>query len=82
MFQREPYWMKDNAKEDHYIYEIQVQTGPMLSHGTTSKVQFILNGDDGETQIRWTFCAVWKSDFADPDYESSLWVLFATKWKA
>jgi len=44
--------MKDNAKEDHYIYEILVQTGPMLSHGTTSKIQFILNGDDGETQIR------------------------------
>jgi hypothetical protein len=44
--------MKDNLKEDHYIYEILVQTGPMLSHGTTSKIQFLLNGDDGETQIR------------------------------
>ena len=44
--------MKDNVKEDHYFYEILVQTGPMLSHGTTSKVQFILSGDDGETQIR------------------------------
>jgi hypothetical protein len=44
--------MKDNAKEDHYIYEILVQTGPMLSHGTTSRIQFILNGDEAETQIR------------------------------
>ena len=38
--------------EDHYLYEVLVQTGPMLSHGTESKVQFILTGEEGETQIR------------------------------
>lgn len=47
-----PHWMSDNLVEDHYLYEIQVQTGPMLSHGTESKVQFILTGEEGETQIR------------------------------
>ena len=30
--------MKDNLAEDTYMYEIIVQTGPMLSHGTESKV--------------------------------------------
>ena len=44
--------MKDNLVEDHYFYEIIVQTGPMLSHGTESKVQFILTGEENETQIR------------------------------
>ena len=44
--------MADNLLEDHYLYEVLVQTGPMLSHGTESKVQFILTGEEGETQIR------------------------------
>ena len=44
--------MSDNLPEDHYFYEIIVQTGPMLSHGTESKVQLILTGEDNETQIR------------------------------
>ena len=44
--------MNDNVPQDHYIYEILVQTGPMLSHGTESKVQFILTGEEDETQIR------------------------------
>ena len=44
--------MKDNLPEDHYFYEIIVQTGPMLSHGTESKVQFIVTGEENETQIR------------------------------
>ena len=30
--------MKDNLAADTYMYEIIVQTGPMLSHGTESKV--------------------------------------------
>ena len=47
-----PHWMSDNLVEDHYLYEVLVQTGPMLSHGTESKVQFILTGEEGETQIR------------------------------
>ena len=44
--------MADNLAEDHYFYEVLVQTGPMLSHGTESKVQFILTGEENETQIR------------------------------
>ena len=44
--------MKDNLPEDHYFYEIIVQTGPMLSHGTKSKVQMILTGEDNWTQTR------------------------------
>ena len=31
--------MSDNSPEDTYIYEVLVQTGPMLSHGTESKVR-------------------------------------------
>ena len=49
---QEPHWMSDNLPEDLYLYEIIVQTGPMLSHGTESKVQFVLTGEDNETQIR------------------------------
>ena len=52
MFQLKPHWMKDNHVNDLYFYEIIVQTGPMLSHGTTSKVQFILTGEDDETDVR------------------------------
>ena len=44
--------MADNEPNDVYFYEILVQTGPMLSHGTNSKVQFILTGEDHETQVR------------------------------
>jgi len=47
-----PHWMKDNAEEDHYFYEVVVQTGPMMSHGTHSKVQMVLTGEDNATQIR------------------------------
>ena len=47
-----PHFMKDNLPEDHYFYEVVVQTGPMLSHGTESKVQFILTGEDNATQVR------------------------------
>ena len=49
---QEPHFMSDNLPEDLYLYEIIVQTGPMLSHGTESKVQFVLTGEDNETQIR------------------------------
>ena len=50
--EQKPHWMKDNLKEDHYFYEVLVQTGPMLSHGTESKVQMILTGEDNATQVR------------------------------
>ena len=47
-----PHWMKDNQPENLYMYEIVVQTGPMLSHGTTSKVQLTIGGDDSDTGVR------------------------------
>ena len=45
-------FMKDNDKKDTYFYEILVETGPLESHSTTSKVEFILTGDDDETDVR------------------------------
>ena len=30
VFKQKPHWMKDNSPEDSYMYEIQVQTGPMM----------------------------------------------------
>ena len=44
--------MKDNHPEDTYLYEVLVETGPLSSHATTSKVEFILSGDCDETDIR------------------------------
>ena len=44
--QQKPHWIADNLAEDHYFYEVIVQTGPMLSHDTESIVQFILTGED------------------------------------
>ena len=44
--------MVDNRPQDTYFYEIIVETGPLNSHATTSKVEFILSGEDDETEIR------------------------------
>lgn len=57
--------MGDNEPSDVYLYEVLVQTGPLLrctqpmyrcnnlylSHGTNSKVQFILTGEDETTKV-------------------------------
>ena len=51
-------FMKDNHPEDTYMYEVMVETGPLVSHSTTAKVEFILTGEDDETDVR---C------FSDPD---------------
>ena len=50
--------LADNHPDDKYLYEIVVETGPMLSHATTSKVNFVLTGDEEETDVRL---------FNDPD---------------
>ena len=65
--EQKPHWVKDNLVEDHYFYEVPsripsktittspqvvVQTGNMLSHGTESKVQMILTGEENATQVR------------------------------
>ena len=44
--------MKDNNPADKYMYEILVETGPLSSHSTSSRVEFILTGEDKESTIR------------------------------
>ena len=41
--------MADNNPKNKYMYEILIETGPMASHATTSKIQFILTGEKGDT---------------------------------
>ena len=50
--------MNDNHPDDLYFYEVQVETGPLGSHGTTSKIYFQLDGQEDDTGTR---C------FYDPD---------------
>ncbi|XP_070581220.1 polycystin family receptor for egg jelly-like isoform X2 [Ptychodera flava] len=42
----------DNDPNDKYLYEIIVLTGRRKNAGTNSKVNFILSGDDDETEVR------------------------------
>ena len=44
--------MEDNNKKNKYMYEILVETGPLSSHATTSKIQFILTGEKGDSGVR------------------------------
>ena len=44
--------MADNHPDDKYFYEVVVETGPMASHATTSNINFILSGEDEETDVR------------------------------
>lgn len=44
--------MEDNKSSNTYMYEILVETGPMSNHATTSKIQFILTGEKGNTGVR------------------------------
>lgn len=52
--------LADNYPEDNYLYEIEVETGPLASHGTTSNIYFLLDGDKDDTGAR---C------FTDPNRE-------------
>ena len=36
----------------HWLFQVVVQTGNMLSHGTESKVEMILTGEENATQVR------------------------------
>ena len=45
-------FMADNHPDDKYLYEIVVETGPMATHATSSKINFILSGEDEETDVR------------------------------
>ncbi|GFR32582.1 polycystic kidney disease protein 1-like 2 [Trichonephila clavata] len=44
--------LPDNDMQDKYFYEILVQTGYQFNAGTKSKVNFIISGEDDETDVR------------------------------
>lgn len=44
--------LPDNISKDKYLYEIQVFTGDRDAAATDSRVNFILSGDDDETDVR------------------------------
>ncbi|GFU56003.1 polycystic kidney disease protein 1-like 2 [Trichonephila clavipes] len=44
--------LPDNDMQDKYFYEILVQTGYQFHAGTKSKVNFIISGEDDETDVR------------------------------
>jgi len=44
--------MRDNNPNDNYMYEIIVETGPKDNHATTANVNFIINGNDEDTEVR------------------------------
>lgn len=44
--------LPDNRPEDKYLYEIIVSTGNKMEAQTDSLVQFTLNGDHGESDVR------------------------------
>ncbi|XP_033630305.1 uncharacterized protein LOC117292387 [Asterias rubens] len=44
--------MPDNKSNHKYLYEIAVMTGQWKDSGTDSKVNFILSGEDDETEVR------------------------------
>jgi hypothetical protein len=49
----------DNLKQDKYLYEILIFTGPWHQASCDSKVQFVLTGDEDATWIR-TLDPCWK----------------------
>ena len=44
--------MRDNYPDDKYLYEIIVETGPNDNHATTSTINFILSGNECDTEVR------------------------------
>ncbi|KAA0203316.1 hypothetical protein HAZT_HAZT006197, partial [Hyalella azteca] len=44
--------LPENRPEDHYVYELYVFTGFQPNSGTKSKVNFLLTGDWGDSDIR------------------------------
>jgi hypothetical protein len=49
----------DNVRQDKYMYEILVFTGPLKEASCNSKVQFIIFGDEDVTPVR-TLDPGWK----------------------
>ena len=48
--------MRDNYPDDKYLYEIIVETGPNDNHATTSTINFILSGNECDTEVRFVVC--------------------------
>ncbi|XP_021346749.1 polycystic kidney disease protein 1-like 2 isoform X2 [Mizuhopecten yessoensis] len=46
------YPLCDNLSTDRYNYQMTVYTGLRQNSGTTSKVFFVLGGEDGDTEVR------------------------------
>ncbi|XP_069123303.1 uncharacterized protein [Argopecten irradians] len=46
------YPLCDNLSTDRYHYQMTVYTGLRQNSGTTSKVFFVLGGEDGDTEVR------------------------------
>ncbi len=44
--------MLDNHPDDKYFYELVVDTGPQDNNATTATINFILSGDDEDTEVR------------------------------
>ncbi len=44
--------LEDNLPTDTYHYQFTVCTGVRKNAGTTSKVSFIMSGDDADTGVR------------------------------
>ena len=47
--------MEDNLPSDKYHYQMTVYTGTKKQAGTTSKISFILSGDECDTGVRRLF---------------------------
>ena len=47
--------MEDNLSSDKYHYQMTVYTGTKKQAGTTSKISFILSGDECDTGVRRLF---------------------------
>ena len=45
--------MRDNYPDDKYLYEIIAETGPNDNHATTSTINFILSGNECDTEVRF-----------------------------
>ena len=52
LFQWAIYPLTDNVITDVYHYQVSVYTGVRQNSGTTSKVYFVLGGEDGDTEVR------------------------------
>ena len=71
--------MRDNYPDDKYLYEIIVETGPNDNHATTSTINFILSGNECDTEVRFVcFNQGWyrrHKAFQTPELLFKEWIL-------